>query len=63
MKLVAISEKIIAKKILIVDDEFFITRALSFILEKEGYTCHMAHEGQDAIEQIKHNKPEPINTS
>ncbi|MBW1758862.1 MAG: response regulator [Deltaproteobacteria bacterium] len=48
------------KKILIVDDEFFITRALFFMFKKEGYRCQMAHEGQGAIEQIMHDKPDLI---
>lgn len=47
-----------AKKILIVDDEYYITRSLSFLFQKEGYHCRVAYDGQAAIEQIKSDKPD-----
>jgi len=41
-----------AKKILIVDDEFYITKSLSFMFNKEGYECLAVSNGQAAIEKI-----------
>ncbi len=40
-------------KILIVDDEPDICRALEFLLKKEGYTVTSANSGEDAIEKLK----------
>ncbi|MEA1967566.1 MAG: response regulator [Thermodesulfobacteriota bacterium] len=48
------------RKILIVDDEFFITRSLSFMLKKEGYHCDIANDGQKALENIGSEKPDLI---
>lgn len=46
-----------SKKILVADDEYYITRSLSFMFQKEGYECMVAHDGQAAIDQIKTVKP------
>ncbi|MBI5471439.1 MAG: response regulator transcription factor [Ignavibacteriae bacterium] len=44
----------IAKKILIVDDEKDILDMLKYNLEKEGYKVLMAHNGKKALEQASH---------
>ena len=48
------------KKILIVDDEYFITRSLSFMFKKEDYECRMVHDGQAALDQIARDRPDLI---
>jgi len=48
------------KKILIVDDEPNILRSLTYILEKEGYDCKTASNGEEALKQIKEDKPDLI---
>ena len=47
-------------KIVVVDDEYFISRSLSFIFEKEGYKCFVAHDGEMALEVIRREKPDLI---
>jgi len=42
-----------AYKILIVDDERDICRALSFLLEREGYKVATTHNGQDALKKVE----------
>lgn len=44
-------------KIMIVDDEFFISRSLAFMLEKEGFDCVTANDGDEALELLKQEKP------
>lgn len=41
------------KTILVVDDEPFILRSLTFILKKEGYTVYSATNGEEAISLIE----------
>ena len=48
------------KNILIVDDEYFITRSLSFLLQKEGYETRVAHDGVAALEEVKSAMPDII---
>ncbi len=48
------------KKILIVDDEYHITRSLAFLFQKEGYDPLVAYDGPGAIEQMKKRKPNLI---
>ena len=44
------------KRVLIVDDDRFITRVLRMKLEKEGFQVFIAHNGSEGFEQvIKHN--------
>jgi len=43
---------------MIVDDEFFISRSLSFMLEKEGYECVVANDGEEALELVAKEKPD-----
>ncbi len=44
-------------KIVVADDEYFISRSLSFIFEKEGYVCSVASDGEAALALIKQEKP------
>ena len=45
-------------KIMIVDDEFFISRSLAFMLEKEGYECVTANDGEEALKLVAQEKPD-----
>jgi DNA-binding response OmpR family regulator len=47
-------------KIIVVDDEYFISRSLSFIFEREGYTCLTASNGESALELIRREKPDLV---
>jgi two-component system alkaline phosphatase synthesis response regulator PhoP len=47
-------------KIVVVDDEYFISRSLSFIFEKEGYACSIASDGRMALDLIKREKPDLV---
>jgi len=46
------------KDVLIVDDEPFISKALSFVLKKAGYGVRTAPNGKAAMEMIEQAKPE-----
>ena len=48
------------KKILIVDDEPFILKSLSFVLKREGFQVDSATNGLEAIEKIKESKPDIV---
>jgi two-component system, OmpR family, response regulator VicR len=48
------------KKILVVDDEKPIVEILQYNLEKEGYQVVTAFDGEEALEQAKHEKPDLI---
>ena len=48
------------KKILIVDDEPFILKSLSFVLKREGFQVDSATNGLEAMEKIKENKPDIV---
>lgn len=48
------------RRIVVVDDEYFISRSLSFIFEKEGYKCFVASDGEMALEVIRREKPELV---
>lgn len=41
------------KKILVVDDEPFILRALSFVLRKEGFVVAEACNGEEAMDRLR----------
>ena len=45
------------EKILIVDDEPYIARQLSFVLEKEGFDVSVAVDGEEALAKIKESTP------
>ena len=44
-------------KVLVVDDEPFILRSLSFVLRKEGFDVSEASNGEDAMELIRSEQP------
>ena len=45
------------RKILVVDDNPTIIRALTFTLKKEGYNVSSVTNGEEALEEIKKSKP------
>ncbi|MBT8327881.1 MAG: response regulator, partial [Bacteroidia bacterium] len=49
-----------AQKVLIVDDEKDIVDLVRYNLEKEGFKCYSAFDGQEAIEKAKDKKPDLI---
>jgi len=49
-----------SKKILIVDDEPFILKSLSFVLTKEGFQIETANNGLEAMEKIRRDKPDIV---
>ena len=46
-----------ALQILIADDEPHISRALSFVLQKEGFSIDVATNGAEALQKIREKKP------
>lgn len=48
------------KKILVVDDELDILQVVKFRLKKEGYEIIAAHNGQEALDLVKKEKPNLI---
>ncbi len=50
-------EKSTEKRILIVDDEPFILKSLTFVLRKEGFQVDSATNGMEAKEKIQQQKP------
>jgi len=49
-----------AKKILIVDDEQDIVELLKYNLEKEGYKCYAAYDGEKAVAKAKDKNPDLV---
>ena len=49
-----------AQKILIVDDEQDILELLKYNLEKEGYKCYTASNGEEAVAKAKDKKPDLV---
>lgn len=47
-------------KILVVDDEYYITRSLSFLFKKEGYEVNVAGDGEAALTEIARERPDLI---
>lgn len=45
------------KKILVVDDEPYIIRSLTFVLKKEGYDVSSATNGEEAMAKARESKP------
>ena len=43
--------------VLIVDDEPFILRSLSFVLERAGFTVLQARDGDEALEALRDSRP------
>jgi len=50
----------LTKKILLVDDEPYIIKSLSFVLEKKGYNVLCANNGDDALAKIKSYRPDLV---
>lgn len=48
------------RKILIVDDDPSIVMSLEFLLRKSGSEVYIAVNGEEAIEQVKINKPDMV---
>jgi two-component system alkaline phosphatase synthesis response regulator PhoP len=51
---------VMVKKILIVDDEQDIVELLKYNLEKEGYKCYTAGNGEEGVAKAKDKKPDLI---
>ena len=47
-------------KVLVVDDEPFICRSLSFVLQKENYDVSEARNGEEALQVIRDIKPDLV---
>ena len=47
-------------KVLVVDDEPFICRSLSFVLRKEDYEVFEARDGEEALAMIQSHKPDLV---
>jgi two-component system alkaline phosphatase synthesis response regulator PhoP len=47
-------------QILIVDDDPYIQRALSFVLRKEGFEVETASDGQEALNKAREFKPKIV---
>lgn len=45
------------RRVLVVDDEPFILRSLSFVLKKEGFDVSEARNGEEALEKIRAEHP------
>lgn len=50
------------KRVLIVDDDRFITRVLRMKLEQEGFQVFVAHNGSDGFKQVIKYKPQVVVT-
>ena len=50
------------KRVLIVDDDRFITRVLRMKLEQEGFQVFVAHNGSEGFEQVIKYKPQVVVT-
>ncbi len=48
------------RKVLVVDDEPFICRSLSFVLRKENYEVLEARNGEEALEAIRTHRPDLV---
>lgn len=47
-----------AKKILVVDDEPFVVRSLTFVLGKHGYETLSARDGKQALKLVEEERPD-----
>ena len=48
------------RKVLVVDDEPFICRSLSFVLRKDNYDVFEARNGEEALAAIRQHKPDLV---
>lgn len=55
-----ISETIMAKRILIIEDDEFLRSLLNTRLSSEGFSVSMAIDGKDGLKKIKEEKPDMI---
>ncbi len=46
------------KRILVVDDEPYVIRSLTFVLKKEGYDVSSAINGEEALAKVRELKPD-----
>lgn len=46
------------KRILVVDDEPYVIRSLTFVLKKEGYDVSSAADGEETMVKIRESKPD-----
>ena len=46
------------EKILLVEDEKTLAKALKFSLEKEGFTVTVAYDGEEALQAVSRDKPQ-----
>lgn len=47
-------------KVLVVDDEPFICRSLSFVLRKDNYEVIEARDGAEALDKIRNEQPDLV---
>ena len=47
-----------SQRVLVVDDEPFILRSLSFVLERAGYEVLQARDGDEALEVLRDRRPQ-----
>jgi DNA-binding response OmpR family regulator len=45
-------------RILVADDEYVISRCVSFMLKKEGFDCRTASDGEAALAMIRQDPPD-----
>ncbi len=45
------------RKILIVDDEPNILVSLEYLMKREGFEVHVAHDGEEALEVLRRERP------
>ncbi len=46
--------------ILVVDDDQDICMLLSILMKKEGFTCHIAHDGETALNMVQRQMPDAL---
>jgi DNA-binding response OmpR family regulator len=47
----------LAGPILVIDDEPYILRSLSYLLQREGYTVETASNGQEGLQRVRNLRP------
>ncbi len=50
----------VSKRVLVVDDEPFIMRSLTFVLKRAGFEVLEAHDGEEAIEVVRREQPDLV---
>jgi DNA-binding response OmpR family regulator len=45
-------------KVLVADDEYVISRCVSFMLKKEGYDCRAVADGEAALQAMEQDPPD-----